>query len=178
MSCGFLWLCIRKCEKVDAFLRFGVHVGNILVDLVRTLCSRECHQSKKYESHVLTRLEYSWAKTLYTPKSKSKGRCPKNKGFGRNSRLAKREISSGGRGGGSPRKILGILKTSLLIEMTLLNWFSWKCYCFSQLKLCIFLKKSWNTFSNSGMVYDLPLVWWVLDGSWLSKTYPRPTICP
>ena len=27
------------------------------------------------------------------------------------------------------------------------------------------------------MVYDLPLVWWVLDGSWLSKTYP-PTICP
>ena len=61
--------------------------------------------------NIAPRLEYSWAKTLYTPKSKSKGRCQKNKGFGRNLRLAKREISNGGRGGGSPPAVFFLVYT-------------------------------------------------------------------
>ena len=47
---------------------------------------------------------------------------------------------AGVEGAAAPRKILGILKTGLLIEMALLSWFSWKCYRFSELKLCIFWK--------------------------------------
>ena len=55
--------------------------------------------------YVLPRLEYSWAKTFYTPKSKSKGTYQKNKDFGRKLGLVKRDISRS-----RSRKFLGILK--------------------------------------------------------------------
>ena len=56
----------------------------------------------KNPSYFVARLEYSWAKTCYIEKSKSKGTSQKNMGFGRKLSLAKREIPSGGRGGSSP----------------------------------------------------------------------------
>ena len=57
---------------------------------------------------VQSRLEYSWAKTFYIEKSRSKGTYPKNKGFGRKLRPREaRNFQRGSRGRQPPGKFGG-----------------------------------------------------------------------